>query len=103
MSLSSCTRNNHCMDLIKQYKTKRNDLKAKIRKCQISGENVEEHMKLVFALHKLPRNSSQVRYRNRCAITGRSRGVYRYFGLSRIKIRELAMKGMLPGVTAASW
>jgi small subunit ribosomal protein S14 len=54
-------------------------------------------------LQDLPRNSSAVRLRNRCQITGRPRGVFRKFGLCRIKIRELAMNGEIPGVVKASW
>ena len=54
-------------------------------------------------LNDLPRNSSSIRYRNRCKLTGRTRGVYRKFGLSRIKIRELSMSGDLPGVVKSSW
>jgi small subunit ribosomal protein S14 len=54
-------------------------------------------------LQRLPRNASPVRLRNRCAMTGRPRGVYRKFGLGRIKLRELAMRGEVPGVVKASW
>jgi small subunit ribosomal protein S14 len=55
------------------------------------------------ALQKLPRDSSKSRQRNRCSITGRSRGVYRKFGLSRMKLRETAMRGEIPGLKLASW
>ncbi len=54
-------------------------------------------------LQKLPKNSSPVRLKSRCAITGRSRGYMRAFGLSRIKFRELALEGKIPGVKKASW
>ena len=54
-------------------------------------------------LQKLPRNASPVRMHNRCKLTGRTRGVYRKFGLSRIKIRELSMSGDLPGMVKSSW
>jgi small subunit ribosomal protein S14 len=54
-------------------------------------------------LQKLPRDASPVRLRNRCAMTGRPRGVYRKFGLGRNKLRELALKGEVPGVIKASW
>jgi small subunit ribosomal protein S14 len=54
-------------------------------------------------LQKLPRNASPVRLRNRCALTGRPRGVFRKFGLGRNKLRELALKGEVPGVIKASW
>lgn len=54
-------------------------------------------------MQKLPRNSSPVRARNRCALTGRPRGVFRMFGLSRNKLREIAMRGEIPGMVKASW
>jgi small subunit ribosomal protein S14 len=54
-------------------------------------------------LEKLPRDSSKTRLHNRCLLTGRPRSVYRHFGLSRIKMRELALSGKLPGVSKASW
>ena len=54
-------------------------------------------------LQKLPKNASPIRLHNRCKLTGRTRGVYRKFGLSRIKIRELSMSGDLPGVVKSSW
>ncbi|MGH8705741.1 MAG: 30S ribosomal protein S14 [Burkholderiales bacterium] len=54
-------------------------------------------------LQKLPRNASPTRLRNRCALTGRPRGVYRKFGLARNKLRELALRGEVPGVIKASW
>ena len=54
-------------------------------------------------LQKLPRNSSPVRFKNRCAVTGRSRGYMRYFGLSRIQFREMARRGEIPGVKKSSW
>lgn len=54
-------------------------------------------------LQKLPRNASPTRYRNLCALTGRSRSVYRKFGISRIKLRELALEGKVPGMRKASW
>jgi small subunit ribosomal protein S14 len=55
------------------------------------------------ALQKMPRNSSAVRIKNRCAVTGRSRGYMRYFGLSRQQFREMARRGELPGVKKSSW
>ena len=65
--------------------------------------SIEERLKLQNKLNDLPRNSSNIRYRNRCKLTGRTRGVYRKFGLSRIKIRELSMSGDLPGMVKSSW
>jgi small subunit ribosomal protein S14 len=56
-----------------------------------------------LALQKLPRNASPVRLRNRCALTGRPRGTFRKFGLGRTKLREIAMRGEIPGIVKASW
>ena len=55
------------------------------------------------ALHKLPRNASPVRMHNRCKLTGRPKGYIRQFGISRVTFREMANKGLIPGVTKASW
>uniref|UniRef100_A0A4W5KU47 Mitochondrial ribosomal protein S14 n=1 Tax=Hucho hucho TaxID=62062 RepID=A0A4W5KU47_9TELE len=63
----------------------------------------EERFAARLQLQTLPRNASPVRQRRRCALTGRPRGVFRKFGLARNKLRELAMKGEIPGVTKASW
>ena len=63
----------------------------------------EEKFEARLALQKLPRNSSPVRHRNRCALTGRPRGTFRKFGIARNKLRELALKGEVPGVIKASW
>lgn len=62
-----------------------------------------ERAKLITKLQALPRNSSPVRLHNRCAVTGRPKGFYRAFGLSRHVLREMANEGLLPGVTKASW
>ena len=64
---------------------------------------LEERIKFQSKLNDLPIDSSRIRVRNRCEITGRSRGFYRKFGLSRIKVRELSMAGILPGIIKASW
>ncbi len=86
--------------LVRQYSEKRKQLKATI----ISDESsYEEKMAAVVTLQKLPRDSSAARQRNRCRITGRPHGVYRKFGLSRIKLREAAMRGDVPGLVKASW
>ncbi len=63
----------------------------------------EERLKAQIKLSELPRNSAEIRYRNRCSLTGRPRGVYRKFSLSRIAIRELASWGQIPGLTKSSW
>ena len=67
------------------------------------GNTEVEIAAAVEALQKLPRDSSKSRIRNRCQITGRSRGVYKKFGLARHKLREAAMRGEVPGLTKASW
>ena len=64
---------------------------------------LEERFQAQLKLNKLPRNSSKVRYRNRCQVTGRPRGYYRKFKMSRISLRELAAFGMIPGLTKSSW
>lgn len=81
-------------------KEKRSALKEIINNKTIS---LEERFAAVQKLAKLPRNSSLVRVRNRCALTGRPRGNYRFFGLCRNMLRELASSGKLPGVIKASW
>ena len=98
--LSSVQKNISRSMLIKKHSEKRKNLKQKIKDKNMS---IEERIKLQNKLNELPRNSSSIRYRNRCKLTGRSRGVYRKFGLSRIKIRELSMSGDLPGVVKSSW
>ena len=97
---SSIQKNNLRSKLIKKFSKRRSFLKSKVKDKNIS---LEERMVFQKKLNDLPRNSSSVRHRNRCEITGRSRGVYRKFGLSRIKIRELSMSGDLPGVVKSSW
>ena len=98
--LSSIQKNLHREDLVKKFKDRRSNLKLKIIKKDLT---IEERLKLQSKLNELPRNSSHVRIRNRCKLTGRTRGTYRKFGLSRIKLRELSMSGSLPGVVKSSW
>jgi small subunit ribosomal protein S14 len=86
--------------LVKRYAKKRAALKAIIRSVSSSDEERQEAQTKLSAL---PRDASPTRQRNRCAITGRPRGVYRKFGLARNKLREAAMKGEIPGLTKASW
>ncbi len=79
-------------------------LREKLRNASVDMTlSDEEREKAALELQKLPRNTSHVRVRNRCIITGRPRGVYSDFRLSRNKFRELALKGMIPGITKASW
>jgi small subunit ribosomal protein S14 len=68
-----------------------------------SKRSDEERAEARISLQQLPRDSSPVRLRNRCTLTGRPRGVYRKFGLGRNKLREIAMRGEIPGVIKASW
>jgi len=67
------------------------------------GTSIDEKFEAQRALHKLPRDASSIRVRNRCALTGRPRGYYRKFGLSRIALRDEGLLGNLPGVVKASW
>ena len=86
--------------LVAKFVTKRAALKVIIADPEVGFEEKQEAM---FALQKLPRDSSPVRQRNRCQITGRPRGFYRKFGLSRNKLREATMRGDVPGLRKASW
>ena len=85
---------------VKKFSAKREQLLAIANDPKLSPE---EHYEARLKLQKLPRDSSKVRLRERCAITGRPRGVFSKFGLGRNKLRELAMRGEIPGVTKASW
>ncbi|MCF8059103.1 MAG: 30S ribosomal protein S14 [Bacteriovoracaceae bacterium] len=78
----------------------RKELRKKVRDESLSEE---ERFEAQLKLQSLPRNTCENRVRNRCGLTGRSRGYYRAFGLSRIQFRELALRGMIPGVTKSSW
>jgi small subunit ribosomal protein S14 len=86
--------------LVAKHSKKRAALKATIAD---PTSSYEEKQGAVLTLQKLPRDSSYTRKRNRCGLTGRSRGVYRKFGLARHKLREAAMKGEVPGLKKASW
>ena len=85
---------------VEKFAAKRAELKAIIINVKLSDE---ERAAAREKLQALPRNSSPVRLRNRCLLTGRSRGVFSKFGLGRIKLREHAMRGEVPGVVKASW
>ena len=86
--------------VVKQYANKRAQLKELIRSPRTSPE---ERAAAQAKFQAMPRDASPSRQRKRCAITGRSRGVYRKFGLSRVKIREVAFRGEIPGLSKASW
>ncbi len=97
---SKVVNNQHKIKLSNRLYEKRKSLLEKINDSELP---FDERQKYRFKLEKLPKNSSRIRVRNRCNVTGRPRGVYRKFGLSRITFRELASKGLIPGVTKASW
>ena len=86
--------------LVKKHAKKRAELLSIIRSAKISDE---ERQIARRKLEQLPRDSSPTRLRNRCTLTGRPRGVFRKFGLGRNKLREIAMRGEIPGVVKASW
>ena len=85
---------------VAKYAAKRAELFATINNQKLSEE---ERMAARLKLQKLPRDASPSRQRNRCALTGRPRGVFRKFGLGRSKLRDIAMRGEVPGITKASW
>ena len=97
---SSILKNERRKKLQVQRKSQRDSLKEIIYNKETS---FEDRMKAVLKLAKEPRNASPVRYRNRCSLSGRPRGYYRDFGVSRIALRDLAAFGELPGVRKASW
>lgn len=98
--LSLINREKKREDLVAKFAAKRAELQAII---DDSSKSFEERYEARLKIQQLPRNSSPTRLRNRCAITGRPRGTFRRFGLSRSKIRELAFRGEIPGVTKSSW
>ena len=85
--------------IVAKYADKRAELKEQFRKASSQREKLEIHRQI----QQLPRNSAPSRKRNRCWVTGRSRGYYRDFGLSRNVFREWAHEGLLPGVVKSSW
>ena len=98
--LSSVNKNERRKKLVKQYAAKYEKLKA-----IANDESLDDGERLIARLKmaEIPRNANPTRVRNRCATTGRPRGYYRKFGLCRIELRDLANKGMVPGVTKSSW
>ena len=85
---------------VKKYAARRAELLAILTNPRASDDAREQSR---TKLQQLPRNASPVRLRNRCALTGRPRGTFRKFGLARNKLREIAMRGEIPGVIKASW
>ncbi len=98
--LSLINREKKRASLVKKYQEKRNALNAIIND---QSRSEEERYEARLKLQSLPRNSNPTRMRNRCELTGRPRGTFRLFGLGRSKIREVAMRGEIPGLTKASW
>lgn len=86
--------------LVAKYAAKRAELEAIIDNQKLSED---ERMEARLKLQQLPRNANPTRLRNRCELTGRPRGVFRKFGLCRNKLRDVAMRGEVPGMVKASW
>jgi small subunit ribosomal protein S14 len=97
---SSVLRNEKRKKMANKQFALRQELRKKAINMSISDE---ERDAARTKLHSLPRNGAKERIRNRCQLTGRSRGIYRKFMISRITFREMAHKGLIPGVTKASW
>ena len=97
---SSIEKNNHRKRLVKKYNGRRMRLLAVAND---ESKAMEERFEARLKLAELPRNSNPTRVRNRCEITGRPRAVYRKLGMSRIAMRELGSKGLIPGLVKSSW
>jgi small subunit ribosomal protein S14 len=97
---SALNRNAHVRALVKRFAAKRDALKATAENEALS---LEERFEARLKLAKLPRNSSAVRIRNRCEVTGRPRAYYRKMRMSRIALRDLGSAGLIPGLVKSSW
>jgi small subunit ribosomal protein S14 len=97
---SQVLRDRRRKQLIAKYKQKRAALRERLNDPEVS---IEEKLEVQKAFAKLPRNSCPTRLNRRCEVSGRSRGYYRKFGISRIALRDLALSGQLPGVRKSSW
>ena len=98
--VSSVARNNKRIKMVEKYSAKRMELRLKSKNLKLTPE---ERLVARKELDNLPLNSNPIRIKNRCFVSGGSRGYINYFGLSRITFREMAHKGLLPGVKKASW
>ena len=98
--ISSIAKNNRRIKLAAKGESKRAELRKIISDPDATEEQVMDASK---KLQRMPRDTSRIRVRNRCEVTGRPRGYYRTFRMSRIHLRELAHQGLLPGVTKSSW
>lgn len=97
---SSVEKNNRRKRLVSKWAARRDGLKAIANDLTVPSE---ERFAARLKLAKLPRNGSKVRVRNRCELSGRPRGYYRKFAMSRIALRTLASRGEIPGVVKSSW
>ena len=97
---SVINRNKKRIALTLKFANKRKELKKIVMNKKVS---LEERFKAQMKLSKLPRNSSKIRVKNRCEITGRSHGVYRKLRISRIALRKLSLEGKIPGMIKSSW
>ncbi|MBK9294162.1 MAG: 30S ribosomal protein S14 [Oligoflexia bacterium] len=98
--LSKIANNERKKEVVARYKEKRLALRAAAKNSNLTEEERTDARR---KLEALPRNSCENRIRNRCKVTGRPRGVYRKFEVSRLTFRQMAHKGLLPGITKASW
>ena len=97
---STINRNKKRIALVLKFADRRTKLKKIVMNKKLS---LEERFKAQLKLSKLPRNSSKIRIKNRCEITGRSHGVYRKLKISRISLRQLSLEGKIPGMVKSSW
>ena len=97
---SSVEKNNKRRQLTKRFAAKRSALKAIVMD---QSKPLDERFRAQLQLAAMPRNSSKTRIRNRCEVTGRPRAFYRKLGMSRIALRELGNKGLIPGLVKSSW
>ena len=98
--ISAIQKNLKRMKLVKKYSKKRAELKKIIKNKKLE---LSERFAAQLKLNKLPKNSSKIRIRNRCEVSGRPHGVYRKLKISRIALRDMASSGKIPGVTKSSW
>ena len=98
--LSAVNRNKKRIKMNKRFEKKRKKLKQIIMDKKLS---LEERFKAQLKLSKMPKNSSKIRIRNRCELTGRPHGVYRKLKISRIALRQLGLQGKIPGLVKSSW
>ena len=97
---SQIAKNLNRQKIVERYALKRKELKAIIKNPKTS---LDEKRLAFMSIEKMPRDANPIRIRNRCNLTGRPRGYFRKFGLSRIALREMASNGKIPGITKASW